>query len=339
MGGYHHQLISETGIFDIVGVYDIASAPSLKAEELGIKSYSSLEELLSNDKIDIILIATPNDDHHDIAISAMKAKKHVICEKPVAMNLKELESMIECSKENNVIFTVNQNRRFDTDFLTVKKLYSDRTIGDIFHIDSRVYGSRGIPGDWRGEFKHGGGMMFDWGIHLLDQMLLLTDVKIKSVYCTFSHVTNEEVDDGFRANLTYEDGMTASIEVGTCQFIEIPRWYVSGNNGSAMLEPWREVGQLVVLENWNEKDVKPIKAASGFTKTMAPRADEESTVNTNVDFVPGDPKVVYYNLDKAIDGTEELLISQESLVRTFKLIEMCFKSAKENIVIETEGKL
>jgi predicted dehydrogenase len=112
----------------------------------------------------------------------MEAGKNVICEKPVSLNSEELEEMIACSKRTGKLFTVHQNRRWDADFLVMRDLYESKELGEVFCIESRVHGSRGIPGDWRGMKKHGGGMIFDWGVHLIDQMLcIVRDKKLKSI--------------------------------------------------------------------------------------------------------------------------------------------------------------
>ena len=84
----------------------------------------------------------------------------------------------------------------------IKKLVEEQKLGHVFRIESRVHGSRGIPGDWRKEKVHGGGMVLDWGVHLLDQILYMYgDRKIETVYASLTNVTNQEVDDGFTAIL------------------------------------------------------------------------------------------------------------------------------------------
>ena len=75
---------------------------------------------------------------------------------------------------------VHQNRRWDEDFLTIKQMYNEKTIGDLFRIESRVHGANGIPGDWRHLEAHGGGSL-DWGVHLLDQVLFMVDSRITSL--------------------------------------------------------------------------------------------------------------------------------------------------------------
>ena len=113
----------------------------------------------------------------------MAAGKNVISEKPVALSQEELEEMIAASKKYGKLFTVHQNRRWDPDFKCVQKILADNELGKVFRIESRVQGSRGIPGDWRNQKAHGGGMVLDWGIHLLDQALRIGEGrKLISVY-------------------------------------------------------------------------------------------------------------------------------------------------------------
>ena len=127
----------------------------------GIHAYASREELLQDPNVQLVTVAIPNDLHHDVCIDCMKHGKNVISEKPVCLNHQELQEMIDASKEYGVLFTVHQNRRWDEDYLIMKKLYDEGTLGRVFNIESRVHGSRGIPGDWRNQKEHGGGMVLE----------------------------------------------------------------------------------------------------------------------------------------------------------------------------------
>src|SRR5699024_5749412 len=133
----------------VLGTYDINEERSLRAAEKNINTYRSYENLLANNNIEAVLIATPNDSHKDLSIKALQAGKHVVCEKPVTMNTQEFDEIIEVAQRENKIFMVHQNRRWDPDFLLVQDLYKNRAIGDVFQIESRVHGANGIPGDWR----------------------------------------------------------------------------------------------------------------------------------------------------------------------------------------------
>ena len=109
----------------------------------------------------------------------------------------------------------------DRDFLTMKKIYDEGTLGPVFNIETRVHGSRGIPGDWRNAKVHGGGMVLDWGVHMLDQIMMMVEKPLRSVYAILSHVTNDDVDDGFKIFLDFEGGLNVQVEVGTSNFINL----------------------------------------------------------------------------------------------------------------------
>lgn len=339
MGNAHYENYIPRSEFELKGIYDINPQVNAKAKDMGIYCYDSLDAVANDEEVDLVLVATPNDVHKEIAIKMMEHKKAVLCEKPVAMSSEQLEEMIQCSNTHNVTFAVNQNRRYDRDFLTAKKIIENSELGEVFHFESKVYGSRGIPGDWRGEKKHGGGMVLDWGIHLIDQFLMIDGYELDSLYAEFSNITNDQVDDGFRVHFRYKNGASSLAEVGTCHFIEYPRWYIAGTNGTATLgeykQPWNEIGESVEIISNEKVEVKPIKAANGFTKTMAPR-DENSEVKVSpIEFEPGDPIEIYYSVANAIKTNQvETVISHQSLRRTFGIIEDIFESAQENKVIK-----
>ena len=98
--------------------------------------------------------------------------------------------------------------------------------------------------------------------------------KIVSVHAQFTNVTNTDCDDGFHAVLTFDDGLTFLAEVGTSNFIVLPRWYMLGENGSAVIQDWSCKGEIVKVSDWENRDAVPIQAGAGLTKTMAPRTDE-----------------------------------------------------------------
>ena len=181
MGNWHRETITRIDNLRVCGSFDIKPARQQFAQEHGIAPYASFEALLADPKVDIVLCATPNDVHREVVIRSLEAGKNVVCEKPVTLSSADLQAMIDASKRANRLFVVHQNRRWDEDFLTMKKIFDEKLLGEVFRIESRVHGSRGIPGDWRQEKEHGGGMVLDWGVHTLDQMLLLVPGKVKKV--------------------------------------------------------------------------------------------------------------------------------------------------------------
>lgn len=335
MGGWHVEFAQKSDVVSLAGVYDIDPKRNDAARENGIRAYESMEEMLGDESIDIITVAIPNDSHKDVVIKCLEAGKNVICEKPVALSSAELGEMVQASHRCGRLFTVHQNRRWDEDFLAIKKIYDSGEIGEVFNIESRVHGSRGIPGDWRGKKEHGGGMLLDWGVHLIDQMLQIYKQKIVKLYCRFEHTTNFEVDDGFKLELVFDGGAQAHIEVGTYNFISMPRFYVQAKDGSAIISDWGQNCKIVARKVAKEGAVTPVKTAAGLTKTMAPR--NEVTTSTYECALPcSDVHDFYRNFCAAIEGREQQLIKHDEVMRVMRVMETAFESVEKDAVITCE---
>ncbi len=333
MGGWHCSHLLKSDGANLAGIFDIKEARQEAARQAGIKAYDSFEAVLADPTVDILTLAVPNDCHKDYAIRAMKAGKNVISEKPVTLCSADLQEMIDASDETGKLFTVHQNRRWDADFLSMKQIYESGVLGPVFNIESRVHGSRGIPGDWRQLPEHGGGMMLDWGVHLLDQALQMIPEKIDTIYAHMDHITNELVDDGFKMDVKFESGLIYRVEVGTSNFINLPRWYMQGRDGTAILPEWDlKSGKIVCCENWDEKDVVPVVTAAGLTKTMAPR-DEKTIAEHSVPQLNPDVHDFYRNVCKAIDGKEPQLITHPQMMRVMKVMEAAFESDRLGQVV------
>ena len=325
MGGWHAEHLLKSDVAGLAGVYDTDKNRLDLALSQGIKIYKTLQELLADNKIDVVTIATPNDAHEEITVKSLEAGKHVICEKPVTLSIDSLNRMIASSEKNNKLFTVHQNRRWDIDYLAMKKLSDSGEIGEIINLESRIHGSRGIPSDWRGTREQGGGMLYDWGIHIIDQALMILGWDVKSVRCSFENITNDEVDDGFRMELCFNSGTRAYIEVGTYNFIAMPRFYMRGKNGTAMIMDWREKCKVVKCKHWHENDVAPVKTAAGLTKTMAPR-NSVTVDEYEIDKPASDVHDFYRNFTAAIDGRETPLVTHKQMKYLLKIIMDGFKS-------------
>ncbi len=332
MGTYHANglIPQEKGLLQVVGTYDIDANRQVAAETLGHATYDSFEAVLADEKVDALLIATPNDSHKDLAIAALRAGKHVVCEKPVAMNVAELDEILAVAEATGNVFMVHQNRRWDPDFLVIRRLYQEKTIGDLFKIETRVQGANGIPGDWRHLEAHGGGMLLDWGVHLLDQLLWLVDSEIKHVYSDLSFVLGDEVDDGFTAYITFENDVRAVVEVGTTNFTRLPRWYVQGLEGSATIHDWDLSGELVRATGRTDVAAPtPIQAGVGLTKTMAPPS-EEATEFLEIPEARAEYAAFYHNFYQVVREGAEPIVKNTEVRRVLQLIEDIFAAAKAN---------
>jgi len=336
MGSWHVNHALKSDVLELAGIYDIDKSKSEKARGMGIHAYSSLDEVINDKSVELVTIAIPNDVHLDTVVKCLRGGKHVICEKPVALSSCDLEEMIAASKESGKLFTVHQNRRFDVDYLAMQQLADTGEIGKPIRIESRIHGSRGIPSDWRGEKEHGGGMILDWGIHLIDQLMLIyKDEVIDTINCTVTNITNKEVDDGFYLTITFKSGAVAFVEVGTYNFISMPRFYMKAENGSALIQDWREKAQVAKCKYWHENDVLPVQTAAGLTKTMAPR--DSITLDTyELDIPKSDVHDFYRNFVSAIDGNCTQLVTHDQMRLDMKIMEYAFKSAELNQTIKFE---
>ena len=339
MGSYHSKELSSYDRLSVKGVYDLNSERRDYAEEIGLKAYSSKEELLKDEEIDAVLIATTNEVHKELCIEAIKASKHVICEKPVTLTSEELVEIIDVANKYNKIFTVNQNRRTNRDFVLMRNNVETGVIGKPYIIESRVEGSRGMPSGWRTIKELGGGMMLDWGVHLIDQIMYMFPEKVVSVYSRMYNIQYSEVEDNFSLTIVFESGLTSLIEVYTNNYIKHPRWYVLGKKGTLVIHDWDCQGTIIrSLDNDDQWEEEIVFSKAGPSKTMAPRS--EHTVETikisEPEDVVDDLTVVYDQFIDAIEGKAELIIKPEQALRVMKVMEAAFESAKKNEVIKVD---
>lgn len=329
MGGWHAERIRSMPDFRLAGVYDINPKKIEQAAEKGIAGYATLEQMLNDSTIQTVILAVPNNFHKELSIAAMHAGKNVICEKPVMMSSSDLEDVIEVSKETGKLFSVHQNRRWDKDFLTIKKVIEGGTIGEPFYIESRVQGSKGVPGDWRCVKEAGGGMLLDWGVHLIDQIMWLVKSPVTEVYAHMLSVKFKDVDDNFKLLLRFENGLSALVEVDTYTFINLPRWHISGDSGTLQIDDFSCAGKIVRANTIEMKwDEGIVYTAAGPTRTMAPRP-QESLEELALPEIECDARDYYRNFRDADINGAELAVKPEQALRVMRVIDAAFESAEK----------
>ena len=339
MAGHHKQVLSTYPRVKLKGIYDVNPARGKLAEEQGYKAYASKEELLNDPEIDLVLVATTNEAHMDLCIEAMRAGKNVISEKPVTNTSAELENIIKVQKETGKVFTIDQNRRTNKDFVLMKRNVEAGLLGDVYVIESRVEGSRGMPSGWRTIKELGGGMMLDWGVHLIDQLMYMyPDSKVVNVFCKMYSIEYSEVDDNFRLTMTFDNGVTAHIEVSTNNYITHPRWYVLGKTGTLEIGDWDCNGKIVrCIDKENKWAEEIVYTKAGPTKTMAPRnpnSTETIAISEPTDVVD-DLTVVYDQFIDAVEGKADLTITPAQAMRVMKVMEAAFESHETQSAIKT----
>lgn len=337
MARQHYQMLTGYDRVKIKGVFDLDQNACDHATERGLEVYPSQEAILSDAEIDIILVATTNDAHKAVIIDALHAGKHVLCEKPVTVSSEELLEIMDVVKETGKVFTIDQNRRTNRDFVLMKRKVEEGIIGQPYVIESRVEGSRGMPSGWRTLKSLGGGMMLDWGVHLIDQLMYMIPQKVTQVYCKMLSVQYPEVDDNFHLMMTFEDGLTTIVEVGTNHYIPHPRWYVMGEKGTLQIDSWDCEGKIVRCTDTEvEWEEEIFYTMAGPTKTMAPRNDNctETIPLSLPEGVTDDVTVVYNQFIDAIEGKAKLTITPQQALRVMYVMEAAFESAKKNKSID-----
>lgn len=339
MATHHFNQSKCLDMIELKGIYDIDPKRQEAARNYGLYIYSSAEEIYSDPEVDIVLVAVPNDLHKAYCIEALRHGKNVLCEKPVTMNSKDLEDIMAVAKETGMIFTVDQNRRVNKDFVLMKRSVEAGLLGDVYVIESRVEGSRGVPAGWRTTKAQGGGMMLDWGVHLIDQiMYMYPDAKVTNVFCRMYEI-HYDVDDNFRLTMTLSNGITAHIEVSTNNFIKHPRWYVLGTDGTLQIDDWDSEGRIVRCKSREDTwGAEIAKNKVGPSKTMAPRSPEsveEIPIHAPTD-VEDNLNPTYYQLVDAIEGKAELTIKPEQALRVMRVMEAAFRSSETGEAIKTE---
>ena len=337
MGHFHLQKSNELGV-PVVAICDIDEERLKEAEEGGMKGYSSLEAFLADDSFSLVYICTPNNLHAPFSIAALNAGKHVMCEKPVTMNSEELEQVIAAAEKNRRVFTSHYNRRWDEDYLVVKDVIGSGEIGRTTTLVSRVYGQRGVCFGWRSDPAQGGGMLYDWGIHLIDQILaLFKGHKVVSLYAHLQSILTPAVDDSFELLLRFDDEAHAVIQVGTFCLIDMPRWFVYGDRGMLKLDGFSgDKGQLArIRENVHGFDSVFGKHDIGPSRTMAP-LHPEFIENLPLPEVETDRNAFHRNLFDAIEGKADLFVTYDDLRRDMKIIDLAFESSRLDQVMKVE---
>ncbi len=338
MASWHYENIKRIDGLEVVAAHDISAERIAAAQELGIKTHTQLADFLADDSFDMVLVATPNNFHKQMTIAALEAGKHVICEKPVAMNAAELQEMMDTAKRVGRVFTVHQNRRWDRDYQMVRQTVQSGKIGKLYSIESRVHGQNGILFGWRNKKVPGGGVLRDWGVHMIDQLLDLIDEKVTQVYAQMFSVLSDEVEDYYKLLLRFESGISATVEVGTFCFVMGPRWYVHGDEGSIIINDWDCEGQIVTGKdfsaNWNPAVVQTV---AGPTRTMAPRDPSTLLYHQLPDVSAQSDWCDYYkNVMAAIEGREELIVKPCQAMRVLQIIDAAFLSEEQGQSIKTD---
>ena len=335
MGHEHETMLTQLDGYRVVGFSDLDPS-QLEDVKPGLKRYGSNAELINDPEVQVVLIAANNNQHNKLVRQAAEAGKDIICEKPVAMSLAELDDMERVTKEHGVKFTVHHQRRFDPDFRTAKEVYDEGTLGDVYTIKSSLYGFNGNMHDWHVYISEGGGMLYDWGVHLLDQILwMMPGAKITSVYADVRNVINFEVDDYFKIIMKFDNHVTAEVELGTYYLTDKAQdkwferhWFLGGNKGSAYIDGFAPEGKIVrtsgLLKNVGGQRTM---TAAGPTRSFGP-PPEGKILTEPLPVVHTEHKNYFENYYRAYFGQEDFLVKIPETRRVLSLMDAVRESGR-----------
>jgi len=207
-----------------------------------VKIYSNAENLADDNNVDLVIIATPPNSHAKLSLRMMKNNKHVVCEKPLALNRKETDQMLQVADKMQVHLSCHQNRRWDPDYAAIKHALRDNLIGDLFYMETFVGGFSHPCGYWHSHEEISGGAAYDWGAHYLDWIVGIIPDPPESV-AGFRHkrvwhdITNADQE---RIWIKFKGGKEAEFIHSDIAAVRKPKWYLLGTKG-AIIGHWKDV--------------------------------------------------------------------------------------------------
>lgn len=340
MGQTHATTIETLPFADLVAVCD-TNKKQLEQADDSVLTYENYEDLLANPEVNTVLIAVPNQLHLEVVQASAKAKKDIICEKPLALNAHEVTQMLETVEKEGVRFTIHHQRRWDHDYRVAKEIYDTQQLGKLYTIKSSLYGFNGNMHDWHIYPELGGGMLYDWGVHLIDQMLWMVQSPLKSIYAHVENVINEEVDDYFNLQFYFENGVNAQIELGT-YFLNSSEnwferhWFLGGNTGSAKIDGFFPQGEITRTSTLlTNVPGKITMTHAGPTRSFGP-APEGRILTEKLPEVNVNHKMFFENYYAYTQGNEELVVKPTEILRLMNVVDAIRVSAKYHQSISFE---
>ena len=284
--------------------------------------------LLKDEEIDLVVITTPNTSHFEYARDSLLAGKHVVVEKPFTTTSAEAQLLIDIARRQNRVITVHQNRRWDGDFQTVKRLLDEKLLGRLVEYESHFDRFRNYeqPGSWREEDAPGSGILFDLGSHLIDQaqvlfglpQTIMADIRVQRDFARTA--------DNFELILFY-DQLKVSLNAGMLVREPSPRFILHGTEGSFVkygLDVQEEAlkqGLTPDAPHWGEEP----EEQWGTLYTQA----GELPLKRRIETIAGRYPAYYQNVIEAINGEAELIVKPEEAMNTIRTIELAMVSSQK----------
>lgn len=244
VGRVHGLAAENTPGLHLVAACDLNSRQLAQATQdfPGITTYADAAAMAEDPLVDLVIVSTAPNSHANLSIQMLEAGKHVLCEKPLALNTKETKAMVETALRCSKHLSCHQNRRWDPDFMAIKAILSSGIIGEPFYVETFVGGFHHPCGYWHSHAPVSGGTSFDWGAHYIDWLVGLLPYPVEVVISTrhkrvWHDVTNGDQE---RIQIRFGDGREAEFIHSDIAAVRKPKWYVLGTSG-AIHGDWRDI--------------------------------------------------------------------------------------------------
>lgn len=303
------------------------------AHERGCATYATFEEMLADDGVGLVVLATPHDTHCELAVQAMRAGKHVVTDKIICMTTDEADRMIEEADRQGVLFSVFHNRRWDGDFLTVKRVIEEGLLGDLNLLEQCIYGY-GRPRSWRGEIDKVGSLLFDWGAHLVDQALLLVREPVDRVLGSAQvKRAGQTVETWGRCQIHFANDAIYVVEQSNMALAQKPHWFVLGTEGSLVkhgVDPQEACMKRGEIEKATENPAERAVVTTtvgGMRSTVVPET------------ISGDWRKYYQNIADVLLNGAELAVKPAECRRALRVLNAYLESCRTGLPVSLEGDI
>lgn len=283
---------------------------------------TNIHQVMNDPEVNLIVVNTPNKFHTDYTKMAIEHGKNVLCEKPFALTAKEAENIFTLAKEKGVVVTSNQNRRFDGDMLTLKKVLESGVLGKLIDIESHYdYYRPAIKNRLQLTYLLG------LGVHTLDQVIGQFGIPKKVNYDCRSVDGPGISDEYFDIDLFYEKGLKVKVKTNYYVKLSYPRFVAHGTKGSFIIYP-------VAHQSNTEKKTGPVKIdftplSEKYWGTLSYIDEFGNDITKKVPYEVGDYGLIYDNLYDVIFNDAEKIIKDEQVIEVLRIIEKGIEIAKE----------
>lgn len=320
---FHAPLIAGTVGLELAAISS-SDESKVKADWPGVRVVAEPRHLFNDPAIDLIVIPTPNDTHFPLAKAALEAGKHVVVDKPFTVTLSQARELDALARSLGRVLSVFHNRRWDSDFLTLKALLADGALGEVAYFESHFDRFRPQVLDrWREQAGPGSGIWYDLGAHLLDQALTLFGLPVSLTVDLAQLRPGAKATDYFHAVLNYPQRRVV-LHGTLLAAAESARYIVHGSRGSYVkygLDPQEERlknGERPPQEDWGYD----------MRDGVLSRAEGTEIVEETWLTLPGNYPAYYAGIRDALNGSGENPVPASQAIQVMELIELGIESAK-----------